>query len=491
MNNTYSLPHRAHGRVYHVRRDGRSQARIASRGTIVTPRDAAIATIAPAHIIPARATMAHHQRCAMLVDRHAHKTGGTTLRRIFLANECRDEWMYVGYGLERPDYKPLLEELTSRNLSMGVGAPARFLVEVHYPANAFHPHRLWALAQQRDRLRGQCAITLMTRTREPLSFYWSFFVWSHRAASLPSGAHALRRAFWDWAPPNLQANALWDAMVALPAEQSAVRREERPAVRANLAVFDERAFSGLIAVLGLYDIVGVVEQWDAALLLAARRVGLRHLTYPRSVTPSCPSSGDAANTSMGAAREHSQPCLPSLDVLCPRDMRSQCGAKLRRLAPLDYRLHAFANESFTRLRAAAGPEFERELTEHRQRLRRFQMVYQAQQRERAAVSSQGRVVLRSTPCTAAQQRTERCRKRAARMTDARCDFANLVHVTSEGAIRRPMGLPQDVARGSCCSASPHFCRIMYHRRGHTRYAIASSRAASRGGCNTAADRVEV
>ena len=30
------------------------------------------------------------EACAVLLDRHVHKTGGTTLRNIFLNNECRD-----------------------------------------------------------------------------------------------------------------------------------------------------------------------------------------------------------------------------------------------------------------------------------------------------------------------------------------------------------------------------------------------------------------
>ncbi len=65
-------------------------------------------------------------RCAVLVDRHVHKTGGTTLRKILLHNECLDPWVYVGYGLETPDWAPLIRELDGWNGS----TPARLLVEV-------------------------------------------------------------------------------------------------------------------------------------------------------------------------------------------------------------------------------------------------------------------------------------------------------------------------------------------------------------------------
>ena len=221
-------------------------------------------------------------RCAVLVDRHVHKTGGTTLRNIFLNNECRDPWMYVGYGLERPDWRPLLQELASINNNSVV--PSRLLVEVHYPAHLFHERRIQALAQQRERLRGSCTIVLMTRVRDPLSFYWSFFTWSlDRYHGLARQSNeALAASFWEWAPANLQSNILWNAEAAIPAENSAAASS----AAGRKAAFDEQSHTyikhfgrmardRLFSVLELYDIIGVVEEWDASLLLAAHRVGLR------------------------------------------------------------------------------------------------------------------------------------------------------------------------------------------------------------------------
>lgn len=119
-------------------------------------------------------------RCALLLDRHVHKTGGTTMRNIFLNNECRDGWIYVGYGLgvkeslcsflgralmstcapdlsEQPDWKALLHELQNRNSS--ALTPLRVLAEVHYPAYDFHPNRLEGLVQQRERLRDHWCVS--------------------------------------------------------------------------------------------------------------------------------------------------------------------------------------------------------------------------------------------------------------------------------------------------------------------------------------------
>ena len=40
-------------------------------------------------------------RCAVLVDRHLHKNGGTTMRGILLENDFYDRWTFWGYGLSR------------------------------------------------------------------------------------------------------------------------------------------------------------------------------------------------------------------------------------------------------------------------------------------------------------------------------------------------------------------------------------------------------
>ena len=37
--------------------------------------------------------------CSIVVDRHTHKNGGSTLRDLFLRNELHDGWLYWGYGL--------------------------------------------------------------------------------------------------------------------------------------------------------------------------------------------------------------------------------------------------------------------------------------------------------------------------------------------------------------------------------------------------------
>ena len=38
--------------------------------------------------------------CSIVVDRHVHKNGGSTVRNFFFENDRRGGWRYYGYGLD-------------------------------------------------------------------------------------------------------------------------------------------------------------------------------------------------------------------------------------------------------------------------------------------------------------------------------------------------------------------------------------------------------
>ena len=40
-------------------------------------------------------------RCSILLERHTHKNGGSTVRSILNNNDKRDGWIYWGYGLHQ------------------------------------------------------------------------------------------------------------------------------------------------------------------------------------------------------------------------------------------------------------------------------------------------------------------------------------------------------------------------------------------------------
>ena len=367
--------------------------------------------------------------------------------------------MYIGYGLEMPDFQPLMAELASSG-----NASVRLLIEAHFPAHNFHPHRLRALAQQRERLWGACKVLLMTRVREPLAFYWSFFTWSldrYHGHALHSD-EALADAFWEWAPANLQANLLWRADAAVPAEASARAIDASSRARAfaenggdvYISHFGKAPMERLLSALALYDLVAVAEEWDASLLIAAHAVGLRHLLYHRAGPPSC------ANGS----------CKRPLSSICPN--RQICEARLRDRAPVDYHLHDYARRRFAAAKAQMGPHFPQWLAE----FQRTNRAYQAKRRAQGNASLNGRLRLHRGKSCMRGAHTPACRSDLTRrQREARCDFRNYEKVVHEPGqtIVRPRGVPFDVydnggaGSGRCCSASHAFCQLVYTRRGHS------------------------
>lgn len=155
--------------------------------------------------------------CAILFDRHVHKNGGTSVRSIIHENDLRDDWVYWGYGLHQ---HRTISQLVMRAVLNGSNCahwpaqrqPLRMAVEYHYARNPLT--QLLSTFGPGSRLQtvgAQCAcrIVLVTRLREPLSFYTSFYRWTvdwrqKKNASL-FGASML-----EWAPRNLQSSVRKD-----------------------------------------------------------------------------------------------------------------------------------------------------------------------------------------------------------------------------------------------------------------------------------------
>ena len=77
-------------------------------------------------------------RCSIIVDRHMHKNGGSTLRQIFMRNELLDDWLYWGYGLAHTKrvVEGLLEVMlgaSNRSCDDWTDRPTlRLAAELHY-----------------------------------------------------------------------------------------------------------------------------------------------------------------------------------------------------------------------------------------------------------------------------------------------------------------------------------------------------------------------
>jgi hypothetical protein len=191
----------------------------------------------PAHVhgcpprIASASTAAREHRCFLLLDRHVHKNGGSTMRGIFQNLELHNECAYVGYSLSAATLtasQQALRELTADS------APIRLCAEAHMGQYVMkYMHELSKLKKElAARPDVQCSILRTTRVRDPLSFYISFYLWglvkernvanSNRTRSSSPG---LGKGFIEWmkATPNLQANILLHPSAADDAKRGKLR----------------------------------------------------------------------------------------------------------------------------------------------------------------------------------------------------------------------------------------------------------------------------
>ena len=125
--------------------------------------------------------------CSIVVDRHTHKNGGSTMRDLFMRNELLDGWMYWGYGLAHVErvvdgLLQLLLGSSNRSCTDWAGRPAlRLAAELHY--SYMTAEVLLATFGPFSPLRQLgahcgCRLVLVTRLRELLDFYLSFYRWT-------------------------------------------------------------------------------------------------------------------------------------------------------------------------------------------------------------------------------------------------------------------------------------------------------------------------
>ena len=282
------------------------------------------------------------QRCVVLVDRHVHKTGGTTMRDILLNNERRGEWLYWGYSLGR--VTPVFDEL--RRLAATGNTTHRVAVEYHHGFIAFSPNvidQIRSLRATYHALGVDCRIVLVTRVRDPLRFYLSYFKWA-AAWRQKQDPERYGRNFSEWAPPNLQSALMLNSMDHMLAENKNIHSARR---RKAFEGFDEHAMRRLQDMLLHFDIVGTTERFDETLLLTADMTGLQHLKYHVN-NPTKHSKWKRGVTD---------------EEVCP-DLEA-CRRHVERIAPYDVQLHAESSARFDQLVMAAGEVFQRRLAAFR------------------------------------------------------------------------------------------------------------------------------
>lgn len=148
------------------------------------------------------------RRCTIWLDRHVHKNGGTSVRRLAVELMARDM-------LQRsPEWSPRHSQWSSLlNGLAEIRQPCSpriensiFHVEAHIESA---PWQKWIEAVRRYRaVEGTCCrVLLTTRMREPLDWYISFYQWGVQ----PRFEKFNRTGIDWWAPSNMQSVLLLNA----------------------------------------------------------------------------------------------------------------------------------------------------------------------------------------------------------------------------------------------------------------------------------------
>jgi len=294
-------------------------------------------------------------RCLVVVDRHNHKSGGTTIRDIYAHQQAAGRCLYWGYGPALPSWEKLMELLSDPLLG---SSPLRLCLELHFRV-PYYAESVPKLAAIRDRAlsAGTCRVVLMTRVREPLAYYLSFWRWAIMGRQLTDrecrekhalGKHAGARvlpetacpdrlhgsSFVEWAAsvPNLQSRLLLDAGAATCIEEPS--RRNPPPLRLNgpkqscaaqAANFGAEQQKELFKILDLHDIVGSVEAFDEHLLVLQKLTEWR--TADLAYVHNTPCYHHLPPQFKGIALPDSHP------LVCPN--RTQCAELIQKIAPID------------------------------------------------------------------------------------------------------------------------------------------------------------
>jgi len=259
-------------------------------------------------------------RTWLWIDRHVHKNGGTTVRKIMQKLRGLNVSTYYGWTGAKG-----LEVLLRRNVTPAW--PSGTTCEVHEGVGDFmgrHMQRIDATLRPRvERL------VLTTRVREPTAFYVSAWLWCGE----PRYWRFANRTFDWWAPRNLQANLLLRG--DFRGWMDGTKRSS------TYDAFDARAYATLLDRLRRFDLVWPLEAQEAGLRALGRLLGWpAHVaTRVAAVRPVAPKLG----TMSGAPRDH-----PDAERrLC----NGSCDALVAQRAPWDRQLYAWASE---RWHAATG-----------------------------------------------------------------------------------------------------------------------------------------
>jgi len=277
------------------------------------------------------------QRCAIIVDRHVHKNGGSTMRDFFLELERLGYGLYTGYSQMRwAEDGAVLSKLAMAAAKRGAAPRHLIMMEAHFGyvefADSVMP-QLQSVERIYQTAKISCPLVLVTRVREPLAYYISFFKWgvAGRQAKDPK---TFGHNFTGWASqvPNLQSTIMTKGMMAMPAEYYG-----RFPNSARVRMSNEQAWEQVSKLLDQFTLVGTVKRFDETLLLASDLTGLPLFPYKRNKP-----------TNKMGFRGSTKSVCPDLDA---------CREHVRRVAPVDHLMYDKYASLFEARLQTLGPEF--------------------------------------------------------------------------------------------------------------------------------------
>lgn len=230
--------------------------------------------------------MTKPKSCMILVDRHVHKNGGSSVRDLLLENERRGYGLYQGYTQMywNRDLKQL--QKAGEAARQQNRAPSHvIMMEAHFGWVEFATSTLPGLKNLASTYEQQgvdCPLVLMTRVRDPLEYYLSFYRWGvafrQKESPLKFG-----KSFVEWARkvPNLQSTIMMLSMAAMAAEyhpDTWKHYSRRPEIGRS----PEEAWRKLSEFLDQFAIVGTMRRFDESLLLMSDMTGLPVMEYRRN-----------------------------------------------------------------------------------------------------------------------------------------------------------------------------------------------------------------
>lgn len=208
--------------------------------------------------------------CGIIVDRHVHKNGGTSVRHMFVhAPECR----YFGYGLTDESWKVALHHVNQSHARKNWAC-----VEAHYPVLTNLVERV-LLAK---RTLAPCKSILALRVRDPVEMYFSYYKWDVIGRQKRK-IYATGINFTDWIPNNLQTNILVDSRRSDHAQTSRHAFESSVSARDWAAATDLVHKADIVATTENFEVF--VDKLNAAtgLKLSSSWIVPKHRSMPSQV----------------------------------------------------------------------------------------------------------------------------------------------------------------------------------------------------------------